>query len=291
MAGFDAIYTFPSDELIRQGTVTLGIGTSPDTYGVERLTDDNPAHLFKLNETQGAIDVTFTVARRIRLLALVHATPENSEDVRLLADDGLDGPDWDNPAVDVAFPITGWEGSGRFRWPINSYLDLTDIDGIDANATFKYYRLRFGLTPGVDLGGTPLVQPLQIGQLVGYENFGRWPLDRGISEKWNRPTTESATAYRVVTLFSRGTTIYEAKFGIQPLNPSERGTLHLQVSDSWGRVQPWLFIPNGLEPRGYFVRWATPDEEITHEIVNEQDGVAHFADAVEELSRGLRPGT
>lgn len=272
-----SLYAHWSDEVARQATITLYTGTAEDTYGVERLTDDNPAHLFKANETRVAIKFEYATPQAIQFLTLIHATLEATDDVRLFGDDDAD---WYDPAFDVAITPSGWVGAGVTRWPVNTYVDLREAEGF-TEAGFKFYLLTFGFD-------TPLAQALQLGQIGLYQTVKEFLLDRGMLETRDKPRIDNRTAYGVSTIYSRGTTLWKAQIGLSALLDAddERQAVQDLWSDVDGGNHPWPFVPKDNESPVYLVRWATTDEQIQRVV----DGVSNRLGTVEELARGLRPG-
>lgn len=278
MAERSAIYSNYSDELARTATVSLETGTAQDTYGVERLVDDNPAHLFKANETNVGIQISFEEPTPIGILALIHTTLEVNDDVRILGDNGAT-PDWDYPAFDIPFPQSGWRGDGVTRWPINSWINLSEEAEYDVYG-YTNYLLTFGRT-------SALQQPLQIGNIRMHPPpLKRLYLDRDPVERRSKPNIENRTAYGVSTIYPRGTTLWGFKYGNRMLDDDEREEIWAHWSDVDGRTYPWLFIPHPDEAPCYLVRYETTEEEIQRAC----DGLTRFTGAVQEVGRGLRPG-
>lgn len=272
---YDAIYSYWSDELARQATITLQTGTAEAGYGVDRLIDDNPAILFKSPDTQVALQIAFGAPVPLALLALFHATPEAGEDVRI---QGHTSAAWGSPSVDLPFPPAGWVGAGVTRWPNNPWLSGIDTDLFDVG--YRYYRLCFGLT-------TPLAQPLQLGQLRMHSALYRYALDNSPQVKRTRPRIDNRTAFNISTKYSRGTEIYSQAVEMGALEDDERTALQAHWSDVDGANQPWVFIPDGLVNRAYLGTWAMTDESFQRMT----RATAKFTGAFEELGRGLRPGT
>lgn len=277
----DALYSLFSDELARQAEITIETGSAVSTYGVERLVDDNPAHLFRANETSVALQLEFAEKTPIGLLALIHGTPESDDDVRVQGDDGP-VPDWDSPAFDIAFPQSGWVGSGVTRWPVNSWINVSEQPDYDPLG-YKFYRLAFGIT-------SPLAQALELGQIRMHPPpVLSLALDRDMLERRSKPRINNTTAFEVETKYSRGTTIWRASIRLTSLFDSdgdERAAIQNLWSDVDGGNHPWLFIPDATEAPCYLVCFAGTDEEIQRVV----KGVSNRAGDIREVGRGLRPG-
>lgn len=276
----EAIYSHASDEVARLATISLETGTSAATYGVDRLIDDNPAHVFKAVELATAIQFDYAEKQPLALLALIHTTLEADDVVTIQGDDAAD---WVTPAYEATITPSGWVGAGVTRWPVNTWLDLTETEDYDPLG-FLSYRLTFGV-------GTPLAQALQIGQIRFHPMIRRWPIDRGPLEGRFKPLIDNKTAFEVSTIYTRGTTRWSLKFGLEFLEDDLRAALQAQWSDVDGQAQPWLFIPHGFEPACYEVRWETTEEQIQRALTGTTGrGLARFSGAVREVGRGLRPG-
>lgn len=271
------LYAHWSDEVARNATITLVPGTSPDTYGVTLLTDDDPAHVFKANETTVGIQFAYGAKQPVELLTLIHGTLEADDDVRLLGDDAAD---WGSPAFDVVITPAGWVGSGSSRWPLNTYVDLRQSAGFDP-AGFENYLL----TCGRD---TALAQALQLGQVGLYRTVREMFVDRGFQDSRTKPRIENRTGFDIATIYSRGTTIWRAQLGLGALFDvdDERAAIEALWSDADGANHPWPIVPDDTDPRCYLVRFVGTSEQFTRLV----QGVSTRAIAIEELGRGLRPG-
>lgn len=273
-----SIYGLWSEEVFRNATITIEVGTAQDTYGVERLTDDNPAHLFKANETTVVLKFDFAgVKTPLAGLLLIHATLEATDDVWIQGDD-VD--DFYSPAWEAQITPSGWVGSGDSRWPLNTFFNLSEADGYDPLG-FKAYTMTFGVA-------SPLAQALQIGQIFGCPSIRSFELDRNFQEVRSKPRIDNRTSYEVSTIYSRGTTIWKAPLTFNSLfdDDGERAALQTLWDDVDGGNKPWPFVPDTNESKCYLVRFATTEEQITRVV----QGLSTRAGPVEELGRGLRPG-
>ncbi len=272
-----SLYGLWSEEVFRKGTISLAYGTAEPTYDVDRLVDDNPARLFKATGTTVVMDIAFAAKQPLAVLHLIHTTLETTDDVWVQGDDG---EDWYAPSFEAQITPAGWVGSGETRWPLNTYLNLTEAEGYDP-AGFLFYRLTFGVA-------APLAQALQMGQLVGSPTLRFFELDRNFQEVRKKPRIENRTAYEIATIYPRGTTIWRGQLSFSALldSESERAALQTLWDDVDGGNKPWPLVPDESEPECYLVRFATDEEQITRVV----KGVSTRAGLVEELGRGLRPG-
>lgn len=274
MASALAIYSHWTDELIRTGTVTLETGSAETDYPVELVFDDDPGHVFRSPDLAVAIQVDFLVATPLALISLVHSTLESTDAVKI---EGSDTANWAAPTASVAITPAGWEGSGVTRWPINTWKDLTGSSIFSTG--YKSYRICFGITAN-------LAQPLQIGQIRLEPAIRNFELQNGFTETRLRPLIENVTSFNIATMYDRGTTQWGCTFDIIP-NDAMRLAFQAQWSDVNGRARPWLFIPDGLVNRCYIVRWASTQEQVQRTWRT----LGKISAAVEEVGRGLRPGT
>lgn len=277
MATDTSLYTDWSHELARQATITVETGAAEADYGPDLLIDDNPAHVFKATGTTVALEFAFAEKTPIDLLALIHATLEASDDVRLQGDDDAD---WDAPTFNQVITPSGWVGAGVTRWPVNTWVQPLASAGYDALG-FKNYRLAFGIE-------TPLVQALQLGQVWMHAAVQELLLDRNADEVRQKPNIDNQTSFLVSTIYTRGTTRWRSAFTLSALfdTEDERAALQTHWSDVDGGNRPWLFVPDQDQPECYLVRWATTEEQITRVV----RGVSNRLGGVTEVGRGLRPG-
>lgn len=278
MASSNSIYQRHTDEIARDATITIqtGTGSGDDDYGPDTLVDDNPAKVAKIDSTTGAWLFDHASATDIQLAALIHHNFDAGANVKIQRN-ATDS--WGAPSFEMAFTIPAWIGSGTERWPVNPWLDLTT----DA----QYVALGWRYTRLVITGNS---QNLQLGQVW----FGstirrlvpgvRYGLEKGAS----RPVIENRTAYGVSTIYSRGTRVWRLA-GDRRFSTAQIAALEAHWEDVAGRVRPWLFIPDGItnESGAYFVRYAATDLGLTFGEWKGPD--QRFV--VEEVGRGLRPGT
>lgn len=270
-----ALFSDYSDELARTATITVQTGAVETDYGVDLLTDDNPAKVLRATGTSLALQLDFGTATPIGQLALIHSTLETGDDVRI---QGNATASWGSPSFNVAVPIAGWRGSGVTRWPTNTWFD------VDAEATYnpsgyRYYRLTFGVT-------TPLSQALQLGQLRIHPSLRTFYIDRDTAIRPRKPIIKNTTAFDVDTIYPRGTTRFAQTFTLGGFEAAERASFEAHWYDVDGQSYPWLFVPDATVNECYLVRWATTEYDMARAL----QSVARVSGAVQEVSRGLRPG-
>lgn len=274
---YDAVASLFSDELARQATITMPTGTALDTYGLDRLTDDNPAHFFRTSSTQVRLVFAHPERTAIALLSLIHGTMEADDDVRIQANDT---DSWATPDFDVAFPQAGWIGAGRGKWPINPRIFPNEIEGYDQYG-YNFHSLIFGRD-------TALAQNLELGQIRMHPAYLDWALDRSLRESWEKRRVIHETSFGSQTKYLRRADTQRFSIRMSGLAESqaERVALKQHWADVEGDGQPFLFVPDRSINEAYLVSWDMGTQEFER-ATREQ---AIFAGNLRELGRGLRPG-
>lgn len=287
----ETIYQRATDEVARLATITIETGTDleDDDYAPASLVDGNPAKVAKIGSTTGAWEFAFDEAQRIDLVALIHHNFDEGADVVLQGTNDA-SPRWASSPVDfeAAITIPAWLGSGTSRWPVNPWLDLTQVEGYSATG-FPYWRLLI----------TGNSQNLELGQIWLGSQIRRLSPDL----RWNyvpmpkKPIIRHSTAFEVETLYSKGTTRWQLEGAIPQTN-----TLEAELEAHWydvdGVAKPWLLIPqppgttsddvmSGRDNRAYLVRYAQDQRPVPHVVHNAHE----LKLVVQEVGRGLRPGT
>lgn len=278
--GAYAIFTRYSDNVARDATITIQLGTDPNdsNYAPESLVDDNPAKVAKILSTTGAWEFDFGSAQRIDLVALIHHTFDAGANVKI---EGSAAPNWGgSPATaaefSASFTIPTWLGSGDSLWPVNPWLDLTNAAGYSA-AGFRYWRL-------IVTGNS---QNLWLGEIVMVPSIRQMNPDR----QWEYVTStlrrkiDNRTEFGVSTIYSR----YSPQVRIEGTIRADDDftvTLDEHWDDVDGGAFPWLYIPDGDVNKCYFGRHADPSKSVTHVMYDVHDRRWAF----EEAARGLRPG-
>lgn len=276
MATSAAIYQKYSDNVAKNATITIETGgAAPTGYEATNLVDDNPAKVAKISATTGAWLFDFGSAQRVDLIALIHHDFDAGADVKI---QGNASNSWGTPSFEASLTIPTWIAAGTTRrWPVNPYLDLTGQSGYSASG-FRYWRLVI----------TSNSQNLELGQvwmsptIRQFVRNHRW--DYGVERQ--RLLTENQTAFGVSTAYTRLTDRYRQSFVINATN-ADATDLRAQWADVDGRTYPWLWVPDPTVNACYLVRWASDSIQETHTFVNYRT----FELAVEEVARGLRPGS
>lgn len=275
---YDAVASFFGDELARQATITMPIGTAIDTYDVDKLVDDNAGHLFRTSSTRVRLVFAHPERTAIALLALIHATTEADDDVRFMANDT---DDWDTPSVDEVFPQAGWIGSGEGRWPINPRLFPLELEDYDEYG-YMFHALDFGRD-------TALAQSLEIGEIRMHPTYLDWALDRNARESWEKRRILHETSFGMRTKYLRraDTQRFEIRMSGLAESQSERASLKAHWADVDGDGQSFLYSPDKSVNEIYLSCWDMTAQDFDR-ATREQ---AIFAGTIREEGRGLRPGT
>lgn len=281
-----AIYIRPSDNVAPNATVTIQTGTDPadDNYGPMVLVDLNPARMAKILSTTAAWLFDFGSAQRVDLAAFIHGTFETTSTVRF---QGNATDSWGSPTLDVEVDIQAWYGVVSSRWPHNHWVELPDQAGYSTTG-FRYYRL-------VCTGNS---QNVHLGQVVLSPTIRemnpdlRWEYVDTVRKR----SIVNETAYGSKTIYARHTAQWYCE-GDQRMTEALFRSKKEHFFDADGVGLPWILVPSDPEPQGspawqehgecYFVRLVEDRFSATHTYFNVRD--RKFL--VEELSRGLRPGT
>lgn len=278
-----ALYQHWSDNAARDATCTIAEGVAPDSdrYGPDALSDDQPALVAKIESTTGGWLIDSLAQVDVQVAALINHVFDPGADVKLYASNNLadlTGSPF-SPAFTASFTIPDYLGSGSRKWFVNPWLDLTQVVGYDA-AGFRYRLLRIvGNSQNIQLG------QLWLGRTIRRFNPDvRWGVDRGIE----KPAVENRTAGRVSHLVTRGVTIWSENGEILTNDNADTMAAALEAHnyDVDGRVLPWLLVPDGLINKCFLVRYA----RFEHRSTLDAPGIRKYLIAVEEVSRGLRPG-
>lgn len=273
-----AIHTRPSDNVAPNATITIQTGTDPgDTdYAPEVLADLNPARPAKILSTTGAWLFAYAQRQRVRMGAFIHGTFETSSTLRF---QGNDTDSWGSPTLDVEIDVQPWLGaaSATARWPRNHWTgDLTLAPGY-TDAGFFYYRLICsGNSQNIWLGQAVLSPVIR---RMAYDV--RWDYGRSLRKR----SIVNETAYGSKTIYARGTTQY----GLEAEQRMDEDLFVDQEEhyyDADGTGLPWILVPDEDGPDVYFVRWPSDEFATKHHFFDVHDRKL----AVEELSRGVRPG-
>jgi hypothetical protein len=252
------------------------VGTPNADYPASLLTDDNPAHVCKIDSTTGAILMASPGAKVIaQVFAIIHHCLDAGADVKI---QGNNTDSWATPTLNAAMTIPAWRGVGVRRWPVNPWIDLTQQAGYDA-AGFNYWRLLI----------TGNSQNIQIGQLWLGGTIRQYDpnVDWGETREDERLNVVNRTSYNVKHITRRGTIQWKRAAAIEDCPDDLRDDLMEHVDDVDGDSYPWLLIPDGTVNDCRLVRYADPKRAIVYRLTNS----SRVDLAVEELSRGLRPGT
>lgn len=272
-----AIYQRYSDNVARSASIEIETGTpaAEDVYGPAALVDGAPERVAKIESTTAAWVLDHGSATPVEIVGLIHHTLNEGADVKIQRNSSNS---WGSPAFEADITIPAWEGSGQTLWPVNPWLDLTQVAGYSAPG-WQYTRIVV----------TSNGQNVHLGQLWLGRQIRRFTRnwDRGAEEMRSRPTIEPGkTAFGIEAIYGLATSGWSLPFTITGVDETLRAELKAQWDDCGGRYLPWLFVPNGLVNECRFVRWATTDEKFKRQFTSLSD----YAAQVTEVARGLRPG-
>ncbi len=277
-ATVNGIYQKRSDEVGRLATLTV-TGTEDVGYEAAHLFDDNPAKVFRILGTTGAVVLAYAAPQPIQLAGLIHTSLDAGLSVQL---QGNTTNSFTSPAYKVAFTIPAWEGSGVTRWPVNSFINLVEqaaVTGSYNPSGYQYWRF-------IVIGTNS--QNIEIGQLWLGSTIRTYSpnVDWEPKISYDRLRIKNSTSFKVDTIYRKGTNIWAREARIEDCPDTLRSAIHDQVVDVDGDVFPWLLVPDGLVNDCRLVRYTESREEIMLRL-NDSSAVNL---SVTEAGRGLRPG-
>ena len=275
-ATYHGIYVKYSENVAPLGTPSVQFGTANSAYPATNLVDGNPAKVCKVDSTTGAVMLAYAAKQPAKLFAVIHQNVDGGlSGVRI---QGNDTNSWGSPSFDAAVTIPSMRGAGVTRWPVNPWVDLTLAAGYDA-AGWKYWRY---YVPGNS-------QNLQIGQVVLASDFHKYDpnVDWGLSAEDSRLNIVQRTGYNVKHTTRRGTVQWRRAAQIEDCPDTLRDALNAHVDDVDGDTFPWLLVEDGTVNSCRFVKYAESKNAIQFKLTNS----SRVSVTVEEVSRGVRPGT
>ena len=268
------IYQHYTDNVAKNAVITVDVGTEDADYPATLLVDDNPAHVAKIVTSfpnPGAWVFDLGTATAVDLVGLIHHDFDAGADVRIEANASNS---WGSPPLSESITIPTWRGSGVTRWPVNPWLDLS---GISPNA-YRYWRLSIASNS----------QSLELGQIwLGgtLRQLGPRNYRLGFQVNRSQPVIESLTAWKVASIYSRGTTIWSFTAELNPTD-AEFADLLAQWHSCGGRTYPFLIVPDPTVNECFLVRWKTTEQQLTQTFYN----FGTVTLELEEVARGVRPG-
>lgn len=267
------IYTRYSDNILRGSTASVASGTPVAApYTVAAGIDDNPATLVKFTSTGCAVDHDCGSAKVGAIAALIHHNLAAGTSCVLTA-----GATQGASTFTASFTIPPWiGGTGAQRWPVNPWLDLTVLANY---GSYRWWRLTI---TGND-------QNVQYGELVIGKALRRMtdlqlnpPPATGDSMK----TIVNTSYFDVKTKTPLNNPVWR-RAGEHIMSPALAADMREHWYDAAGQALPWLFIPDGTVNDARLVTWADDARVVTD--MEHGNPSSHFS--VEEVARGLRPGT
>lgn len=270
MANRSAIYTRYSENILRGATASVASGTPVAApYTVAASIDDNPASLVKFTSTSCAIDYDCATAKNGAVASLIHHNLAAGTSCVLTR-----GATQGATAQTATFVIPAWIGGvGAQRWPVNPWLDLTVLAGY---GSYRWTRLTI----------TSNDQNVQFGELVIYSALRRVDLQLNPSYSDTMKTIVNTSYFDVKTKTPLNSPIYR-RTGINVLSASEAIDMREHFYDAAGSALPWLFVEDGTVNDAHLVTYA----EDARSATQPEHGHPTVQFSVEEVARGLRPGT
>jgi hypothetical protein len=273
MSTSDLEYALPSDDLKRYGNWSLVAGTTTDVgYGIERLTNDNPAYPVKFNETTFRIEKDFGAVVYPQFAAVIHANLDLGYVGLTLQ--GNTSATWGSPAYSKTFPVATYQNNA---FPVNLALDLRD----DAPA-YQYWSLTATTVNSVPIAIGLFVLVDAVHALNGHLLLGSNPEDDE-----DTPSNRHATDAGVESTFSFGTRLRWLR-GEKLLDGEAEGTQirdwHRAASGDAGR---FLLLPHMEDDEPWFARFGTSKLPRQHQLPNQERFTVKLEFA--EISRGLKP--
>lgn len=274
-ATYHGIYSKRSDEVGQNATLSLTAGTANSAYPVANLVDKNPAKVCKIDSTNGTILFTFGAAQRVDLVSLIHTNLSTGATVKVQA---ATSSGFGSVAFEATFTIPAMLGSGVTRWPVNPWLDLT-LDAEYSATGWQYWRITI----------TGNAENIQIGQVWLGSNLRKFDpnVEWGLADELGTPSGFNRTAYNVAHLRRRASMQWRRTMALEGAPDTQRDAMLALVYDVEGNSFPWLVIPDGTVNEARMVRFAEPKQRIIYKINNN----SRIELPLEELSRGLRPGS
>lgn len=264
------LYTRPSDRLI--GTMAVNTGSEDAAYLAANLDDSHPEKPAKLSTTTGSWRTDLATAQRVDITAIIHPNFDAGLDVRIQAN-ATDV--WTTPTLNYQVTIPARHAD---LFPVNVWVNLKKIFPLDANRTFRYWRLLINTanSVAVAVGEWPLYQTRRD---LGVRNIA-W----GSTRSFRRPSILHQTDLLVRHAYDYGTTLR----AVQVETTATETTLsdiETWFRDSQGITKPFLIVPHEDETDAWMVTFLNPDQPYERNRRNAN----LITMAFQEQSRGLYP--
>lgn len=261
-------FSYPADDLAAQVAPIVTIGTAAALYPVANLSDGDPAHPFKVNETTFRLVWDYGVPVSPKFAMIVH--PNFTDGLTGVKYQGNSSSDFSAPAYEIEFPAATYHEDD---FPANLGVDMRDDD-----PSFRYWSL---------VNTVANVVPVSVGLFVVSSNVraldGRFVASAGDDE--DHPLVENRTDVGVSTIYIHGTRLRWLRGDVV-----EQATNALAIR-SWnratsGRGLGFMLLPHldGDEP--WFVRFEKTNQARSY-LGTGLD--SRFNLAFEEMPRGLKP--
>lgn len=265
-------YTRPSDNLLNTATISVNTGTEDPEYPATNINDLLPEKPAKLTTNDGSWVADLGSAQRVDIVGIIHPNFDAALSVFIQAHTSNA---WGAPSLSQAITIPARHAD---LFPVNPWLDLKTLIPLDANRTFRFWRLFVSGTNSV---------PVSVGEWR-IENtrrdFGVRNISWGSTRSWKRPAIVHETELYVRRSYDLGTTIRTIEVQMQATDSV------LSDIDAWfrgarGVVTPFLIVPYYNENDIWMVSFTNSDRPFTRRLRNVNELALEF----QELPRGLYP--
>lgn len=261
------LYQHPTDNVARNGVLTVTSGTPDPAYPKENLVDGNPALPAKLLDPSGVFMWDFTTAQSLDVVALIHHNLMPGLNVRL---QGNATNSWGgSPSYDVAFTIPAYRLDG---YCVNPFIDLTTIP---AARSFRYWRIyvQGTNTYNVAIGEVWLGQTRRV-----LTNNIQW----GLHEFDEHPIVQHRTDFLVDTIYDYGVTQRHVAGAVNTDRTGE-AALRAWWQAARGRAFPFLFALDAEVNDCILARFGNTKYDKQWDFLDDITVAVEF----EEVSRGL----
>lgn len=272
MSLLDLEYALPTDDLKRiAGTWALVSGTTDVGYGLERLTNDDPAYPVKFNETTFRIARDYGTVVSPQYAAVIHANLAPGYASLVLQ--GHTSNVWTAPAFSRPFPAMEYHENG---FPLNLPLDLRT-----AAPSYRYWSLA---------ATVPNTVPIALGLFVLVDAVraldGHLLLSGNPEDDEDAPSNRHVTDAGVESTLSFGTRLRWLR-GEKLSQTAEGADLRSWHRAAAGDAGRFLLLPHMEDNEPWFARFGASKLPRTHQMPDSLlYGVRlEFA----EISRGLKP--
>lgn len=264
------IYTRPSDNLLAVAELSAA---APDVnYPLSNMVDGFPDHPAKFTATTDAIVADFGVAKRVDAMAFYHHNLDPGVAVNL---QGNATNTWGAPSLSTGIVMPARWADG---YPINPWIDLKTLVPVDANRTYRYWRLVISSANSVNIS---------IGEWGLYgtrRDFGVRNISWGSTRTIRRPAIVIETERLQRKVYDLGVSQRLIEISLEATDQSAADVWSL-FRDARGVLKPFMIVPYIAEADAWLVTFANPEQPYIREKVNYNT----LTILLREQARGLAP--